>query len=56
MFFNCYSLEFIDLSSFDTTNVSNMFCMFMVCNLKKENVKIGKNGEKILDKLGCSIF
>ena len=56
MFFNCRNLESLDLSSFDTTNVSNMFCMFMGCNIEKKNVKVSKAGEKILDKIDCSIY
>ena len=56
MFFNCYNLKSIDLSSFNTANVTNMFCMFMGCYIEKENVKIGKKEEKILDKVGCKIF
>ena len=31
MFENCYNLENIDLSSFDTKNVANMMYMFVGC-------------------------
>ena len=46
----CSSLQSIDLSSFNTTNVEDMSMMFFGCDsLKKRNVKIGKYGKKILD-------
>ena len=51
MFYGCSSLQSIDLSSFNTTNVKNMSCMFWGCNsLEKRNVKIGEYGKKILDE------
>ena len=31
MFYNCQSLTSLDLSSFDTKNVTNMYCMFYNC-------------------------
>ena len=31
MFFQCYSLTFLDLSNFDTQNVTNMYGMFYGC-------------------------
>ena len=52
MFYRCSSLQSINLSSFNTTNVKEMYCMFYECFcLKKENVKIGSYGEKILNEL-----
>ena len=52
MFCECSSLESLDLSSFNTTNVNNMDYMFYGCSsLKKENVKINKNGGKIMDEI-----
>ena len=52
LFYGCSSLQSIDLSSFNTTNVKEMYDMFSGClSLKKENVKIGSYGEKILDEL-----
>ena len=52
MFSECSSLQSINLSSFNTTNVKDMSEMFYGCSsLKKENVKIGSYGEKILNKL-----
>ena len=52
MFSGCSSLQSINLSSFNTTNVKDMRCMFYGCSsLKKENVKIGSYGEKILNEL-----
>ena len=39
LFFNCENLESIDLSSYDTTNISNMYGMFSGCsNLKSVNL------------------
>ena len=56
MFGGCSSLKSIDLSSFNTTNVNKMGNMFSGCSsLKKENVKIGKNGEKIMDEIKKSL-
>ena len=52
MFYECSSLQSINLSSFNTTNVENMSSMFFGCSsLKKENVKINNYGKRILDKL-----
>ena len=52
MFRSCSLLKSLDLSSFDTTNVKNMDDMFLGCpSLKKGNVKISKNGEKIMDEI-----
>ena len=52
MFYRCSSLTNIDLSNFNTNNVTNMDGMFAGCKfLKKENVKIGSYGEKILNEL-----
>ena len=52
MFSGCSSLQSINLSSFNTTNVKDMSCMFHGCSsLKKENVKISSYGKKILDEL-----
>ena len=35
MFYGCYSLESINLSSFNTNNVTNMICMFSGCSSLK---------------------
>ena len=52
MFYGCSSLQSIDLSSFNTTNVEDMGCMFYGCSsLKKENIKISSYGKNILDEL-----
>ena len=51
MFCSCKSLESIDLSSFNTNNVTKMSYMFNWCeSLKIENIKIKKNEEKILNE------
>ena len=42
MFSNCNVIKEIDLSSFNTKNVSSMTNMFNRCNLL-EKVKIGEN-------------
>ena len=50
MFPGCSSLQSINLSSFNTTNVKNMSLMFFECPyLKKENVKFSECGKKLLD-------
>ena len=36
MFYKCESLEYLDLSNFDTSNVSDMSLMFKECNNLKE--------------------
>ena len=52
MFSRYSSLQSINLSSFNTTNVKDMSLMFAGClSLKKENVKIGSYGKQILDQL-----
>ena len=39
MFYGCNSLTNINLSNFNTQNVTNMRCMFSECkSLKKQNV------------------
>ena len=49
MFWDCYSLESLDLSSFNTNNVENMKDVFFYCHsLKKENIKINNKNDKIL--------
>ena len=51
MFYGCSSLQSIDLSSFNTTNVKDMSSIFWGCSsLEKRNVKIGEYGKKILDE------
>ena len=51
MFGGCSSLNSIDLSSFNTTN-AKMCCMFSGCSsLKKENIKINNNDEKLLNEI-----
>ena len=51
MFSECSSLQSINLSSFNTTNVKDMSDMFCECSsLKKENVKISYYGKKLLDE------
>ena len=52
MFYECSSLQSINSSLFNTTNVKDMSFMFYGCSsLKKENVKISNYGKKILDEL-----
>ena len=52
MFRDCSYLKSADLSSFNTTSVNNMDWIFFGCSsLKKENVKISKNGGKIMDEI-----
>ena len=53
MFYGCTSLQSLDLSSFDTTNVKFMNYIFLQCNsLDKEKVKINDDkGEKLLFEL-----
>ena len=52
MFAKCSSLESIDLSSFNTTNVKNMKGMFDVCSsLKIENIKINNEDDKLLSQI-----
>ena len=51
MFRECSSLQSINLSSFDTTNVKYIMSMLKGCySLWKEKVKINNYGKKILDK------
>ena len=39
MFFNCFSLEELNLSNFNTDKVYNMTCMFQECfSLKELNI------------------
>ena len=49
MFYNCSNLTNIDLSSFNTQNVTNMFGMFGYCSNLKE-IKL-KNGSKIENEI-----
>ena len=51
MFCNCSSLKSIDLSLFNTNNVTNMEYMFYNCpSLIKENIKINKD-DKLLNHI-----
>ena len=48
LFSNCLCLESVDLSSFDTTNITNMNSMFDQCStLKKVNLKYLKSNNDI---------
>ena len=52
MFESCSSLESIDLSSFNTTNVNDTSNLFYGCSsLRKERVKINNSESKIINKL-----
>ena len=56
MFMECSSLKLIHLSSFNTNNVSNMSGMFNGCSsLKKGNIKLNKDGRKILEAFDHAI-
>ena len=51
MFGGCKSLESLDLSSFNTCNVTDTNCMFLLCeSLKLEKIKINEKEKKILDE------
>ena len=51
MFYLCKSLESIDLSSFNTSNVKVMRDMFSRCSsLKKDNIKLNNNDNKMLNQ------
>ena len=50
MFSWCSSLTNIDLSNFNTNNVTNMNCMFWGCKKLNKN-NIIANDEKILEEL-----
>ena len=64
MFSLCSSLKSLDLSSFNTNNVKDVTDMFKGCfSLKKDNIKINKNSDKILNEYsfteldeGCLIY
>ena len=49
MFYNCSSLEEIDLLSFNTGNVKNMSCMFYNCSSLQELDLSSFNTEKVKD-------
>ena len=53
MFLGCKSLENINLSSFDTKNVTNMSFMFYGCKKLKNspNFHYNKNDSKILKEI-----
>ena len=52
MFYGCSSLQSLNLSSFNTTNVKNMSDMFSGCSsLTKENVKINNYGKNIMSEI-----
>ena len=57
MFTECSSLESIDLSSFNTNNVTNMSDMFSFCSsLKKENIIIKNKNDKLLKEFAHCIL
>ena len=48
MFQECYELEYLDLTNFNTANVTNMKCMFNECHKLKEIKGINKfNTDKV---------
>ena len=53
MFGRCYELEYLDLSNFDTSNVTNMISMFVECNKLKEIKGLNKfNTKNVIDISG----
>ena len=52
MFSECYELDYLDLSNFDTSNVINMGGMFNLCKKLKEIKGINKcNINKVTNML-----
>ena len=52
MFYNYSSLESIDLSSFNTSNVIDMTLMFSNCSsLKKDNIILNNKDDKIIKQI-----
>ena len=51
MFCNCINLKYIDLSSFDTINVTNMYRMFNNCN-NLENINLSVFNTKNVTNMG----
>ena len=52
MFSNCSSLNSINLSSFNTSNVNNMSCMFYKCSsLKKEKIIFNNYNNNLLKEI-----
>ena len=48
LFFNCSSLKSIDLTSFNTNNITDISFMFYNCSsLNKDNIKINNKQDKI---------
>ena len=53
MFGICYELEYLDLSNFDTSNVTTMRNMFVKCNKLKEIKGLNKfNTKNVTDISG----
>ena len=54
MFYNCSSLNSINLSSFNTSNVTDMGFMFHYCDsLKKSKIKFNNKDNKLLIAMKC---
>ena len=56
MFYNCKSLKELNLSNFNTQNVTNMFCMFECCESLKELNLSNFNIKMLLICHICSII
>ena len=58
MFLECYSLEELNLSNFNTNNVTNMYCMFCVCSSLKDLNLSNFNTNNVINMkgmfIGCS--
>ena len=52
MFSGCSSLKSIDLSSFNTNNVTDMSHIFCECSsLKRDNIIINNENDKLLEQI-----
>ena len=57
MFFSCSGFESLDLSSFNASNITNMYCMFHKCNnLKEINGLIKFITNKVVDTSGMFFY
>ena len=59
MFNDCRDLEYLDLSNFDTSNITDMNSMFLACSKLKEikginNFNTSKVTKMIMTFAGCS--
>ena len=55
LFYNCYSLRYVDINNFDTYNVVDMSNMFFNCS-SLENIDLNSFNTSSVNDMSCFII